>query len=48
MLASASFDHSGSYQPGLLLFAAGAILVVLLTFAMPKLPASVRHGQLAR
>ena len=47
VLASASFDYFGSYQPGLLLFAAAALLVVLLTFAMPRLPAPVRQEQLA-
>ena len=47
VLASASFDHFGSYRPGALLFAVGALLVVLLTFALPKLPASRNHGQIA-
>ena len=44
VLASASFDHFGSYRPGALLFAAGAVLVVLLALAMPKPPAPRRHG----
>ena len=44
VLASASFDHFGSYRPGALLFAAGAVLVVLLTLAMPKPPAFRRSG----
>ncbi len=46
VLASASFDHFASYRPGALLFAAGACLVVLLTFALPKLPAP-NHGPFA-
>ena len=42
VVASASFDRFGSYQPGALLFAAGAIVVVLLTFVMPALDARPR------
>ena len=41
VLASASF---GSYRPGELPFAACAVLVMLLAFAMPKPPASGIHG----
>ena len=44
VLASASFDHFGSYRPGALLFAACAVVVVLLTVAMPKPPALRRYG----
>ena len=47
VLASASFDYFGSYRPGELLFAAAALVVVLLTFALPSLPAPQRDGQLA-
>ncbi len=35
VVASASFDQFHSYQPGALLFAAGSILIVALTFALP-------------
>ena len=45
VLASASFDYFASYRPGSLLFAAGAVLVMLLSFAMPPLPGRGRHGQ---
>ena len=47
LLASASFDAFASYRPGSLLFAAGAVLVVLLTFAMPPLPAGAGQESLA-
>ncbi len=42
VLASAGFDYFGSYRPGALLFAAGSLVVVLLTFAMPPLRPSPR------
>ena len=45
VLASASFDHFVSYRPGALLLAAGALVVVLLTFAMPGLPNPQCDGQ---
>ena len=35
VLASASFDRFGSYQPGALLFAAASVVIVALTFALP-------------
>ena len=44
VLASASFDRFGSYRPGELLFAAGAILVGLLALLMPRLPSTGRQG----
>ncbi len=42
LLASASFDHFGSYTPGALGFAAAAAVAAALTFALPPLP--VRAG----
>ena len=42
VLSSALFDHFGSYQPGTLLFAAGAAAVLLLTFAMPAVKPPLR------
>ncbi len=35
VLASAAYERFGSYQPGALLFAAAALVIVLLTFMMP-------------
>ena len=42
VLASAGFNYFGSYRPGALPFAAGSLVVVLLTFAMPPLRPSPR------
>ena len=43
VLASASFDHFANYRPGSLLFAVCAVLVILLSFAMPTLPSRGIH-----
>ena len=37
VMASAAFERFGSYQQGSLLFAVGAVVIVLLTFAMPAI-----------
>ncbi len=42
LLASASFDYFGNYRPGALLFAAGSLVIVLLTFIMPPMRHSAR------
>lgn len=42
VLASALFDQFGNYQPSALLFAAGSLVIILLTFAMPAVRPSMR------
>ena len=41
LVSSAMFDAFKDYRPGALLFAAGAIVIVLLTFAMPAVKPSM-------
>jgi MFS family permease len=43
LLASAMFEHFGSYQPGALLFAAGCVVIVMLALAMPTYKTTIPH-----